>query len=134
MKIKQHNCVLSISDAFTKIITSEIDRADIDDSSGIVLNFRDPGYSAVTGGYHPVEVAVSKEGRFMYITDFSYAGQGLSAELIKELDFDFKYEVFQQFGREYPINQGSGIYTLWQRNFVSYYNSGVFVVSVEGSL
>ena len=130
MRINQHSCLLPISDALANIIHDEIVGAEVDTSSGVVINFRDPDYSAETGGFHPVEIAVRSDGHLVYITDFSFAGSPPYAELVKELDFDFELEVFQQYGREYPITQAAELYALWQENFISYHGMGVYQVTV----
>ena len=88
-------------------------------------------YSAEHGGYHPVEIAINSAGEIQYITDFAYVGDGYFAELAKEIDFDFSLGIFQHFGRDYPIRQGAELFQIWQENFCSYYDSGVFQVTVQ---
>lgn len=99
--------------------------------SGIIINFRDPEYSAESGGFHPVEVMISNQGVIAYVTDFSYIGFPPYAELAKELDFDFTYKLFGQMGRDYPLKEGAELFKLYQRNFVDYFKSGVFEVSIS---
>ena len=99
--------------------------------SGYILKFRDPDYSAEHGGYHPVEVLVLPTGVLGYVTDFAYVGCPPYAELAKELDYDFSYGVFGHLGRDYPIHEGRELFLLFQQNFVSYYQSGIFSVSVS---
>ncbi|MEN1933506.1 DUF2787 family protein [Escherichia coli] len=44
----------------------------------MVINFRDPDYSAESGGFHPVEmrfIRQDNEWYFDYVTDFSYMGR-----------------------------------------------------------
>jgi len=98
---------------------------------GAMINFRDPAYSAEDGGYHPVEIALNGVGRLYYITDFAYVGTGGCAELVKELDFDFDIGLFQQFAMEYPIATGRMLYQIWENNFISYYEMGVYQVSLK---
>ena len=98
--------------------SQEIETSNVDTSDGVILNFRDPDYSAESGGYHPVEICVNAQGRIQYITDFAYYGQGPYAELGKELDFDFGYGVFQQMGREFPIRDGANLFKIWQSQFL----------------
>lgn len=99
--------------------------------SGFIINFRSPDYSAETGGYHPVEVMISNAGVIAYVTDFAYVGSPPYAELAKELDFDFTYGLFGHRGIDYPLQEGQALFNVFQRNFVSYYQSGVFTVSVS---
>lgn len=121
---------LSVSKKLVAIIQQELDKSDIDVSAGVTLNFRDPDYSAESGGYHPVEIAVDEHGRILYITDFAYFGIGPFAELDREIDFDFSYKVFQHMGREFPIERGASLFRLWQANFCSYVERQIFEVSI----
>jgi len=131
MNIQHNGYPVNISQQLVAIISKELGKSEVDISEGFIINFRDPDYSAESGGYHPVEICVDAKGRIQYITDFAYYGQGAYAELDKELDFDFGYGVFQQMGREYPIKQGAALFRIWQSNFCSYYRSQVFEVSVQ---
>ena len=131
MNIIQSGYPVAVSKQLVAIIAQELEASQVDVSSGFIINFRDPDYSAESGGYHPVEIAVDENGRILYITDFAYVGGGHYAELDKELDFDFSYGKFQQMGREYPIQKGASLYKIWQSNFCSYYRSQVFEVTVQ---
>jgi len=131
MNIQHKGYPVKISQQLVAIISKELAKTEVDTTEGVILNFRDPDYSAESGGYHPVEICVNAEGRIQYITDFAYFGQGPYAELDKELDFDFSYGLFQQMGREYPIKQGASLFKIWQSNFCSYYRSQVFSVTVQ---
>ena len=117
MNIQQKDYPVKISQQLVAIISKELAKSEVDISEGFIINFRDPDYSAESGGYHPVEIGVDAKGRIQYITDFAYYGQGSYAELDKELDFDFGYGVFQQMGREYPIKQGASLFRIWQATF-----------------
>ncbi len=88
--------------------------------NGVIFNFRDKSYSSVTGGFHPVEIAVSGNGRVLYITDFAYYGVGEYAELCKELDFDFSQKIFQTVQGCFDITQGTALFKVWQENFICY--------------
>jgi len=131
MNIQHNDYPVNISQQLVTIISKELAKSEVDIAEGFIINFRDPDYSAESGGYHPVEIGVDAKGRILYITDFAYYGQGSYAELDKELDFDFGYGVFQQMGREYPVKQGASLFKIWQSNFCSYYRSQVFQVSVQ---
>lgn len=98
---------------------------------GCVINFRDPNYSPVMGGYHPVEIMINKHGDLRYLTDFSYVGRPPYEELAKELDFDFGCARFTQMSRDYDIKVGRELFGIYCDNFCSYYASGVYEVTVE---
>ena len=99
--------------------------------SPAVLTFKDDNYDPDSGGFHPVEIRIDPGGKIEYITDFSYVGNGPFAELVKEIDFDFSLRLFQHFGREHSIGHGLELYRLWERNFVAYYQMGVYSVRVD---
>ena len=131
MIIQQTGYPFTISNKLILILNKEIElHSEVDITSGCIFNFRDPNYSAESGGYHPVEICIDENGRFQYLTDFAYVGDGHYAELIKELDFDFRYGLFQHMGREFPIAQGVGLFKIWQSNFCAYCQSKVFTVTI----
>jgi hypothetical protein len=113
------------------ILQQEIGEAGMDLSGGVVVNFRDPEYSVATGGYHPVEISVAVDGCVQYITDFALYGSPPHVELAKEIDFDFELGLFQHMGREFPILRGRELFKMWEENFISYQQSGVFSVDVS---
>jgi len=129
MKVQQQNYPLPISDKLVAILEKEIVKSGIDTQNGVIINFRDPDYSQVAGGFHPVEIACVDE-RIHYITDFSYVGMPPFAELAKELDFDLGLKLFQQQGHEYPLGHVAELFQLWEQNFCSYYHMGVYQVEV----
>ena len=131
MNTQQNSYPVAISQQLVAIIDKEIEACDVDTSKGVILNFRDPDYSAESDGYHPVEICVNAQGRIQYITDFAYCGQGPYTEFDKELDFDLGHGVLQQMGREFPIRDGANLFKIWQSNFCSYYQWQVFQVSVQ---
>ena len=134
MQIEQQNQIapsIIINKDLIKILETLIADTAVKTDELITLNFRDPTYTAEHGGYHPVEICINGSGTIKYITDFSFVGQGAYAELVKELDFDFSLNLFQQIGRNYPLEQGAGLFKIFQSNFVSYYKSGVFEVEVN---
>ncbi len=125
----QTQTTLPLIPTLVELLTAEIDKVNPNAGEGLVLNFRDPDYSAETGGYHPVEIALDQDGQLLYITDFAYVGSGWYVELAKELDFDFSLGLFQQMGRDYPLPEGGELFDIWQQNFCAYHRSGVFKVS-----
>ena len=126
MKITTDGYPINVTKRFVKIIEKAIAAANVSTSEGVTVTFQDPGFSAETGGYHPVEVMVSKDGRIQYVTDFSYVGQPPFSELAKELDFEFSLGLFQQMGQDHPIVAGRSLFRTWQANFCGYHESGVF--------
>ena len=102
--------------------------------NAVTINFRDPDYSADTGGYHPVEIRIEiteGKGVLSYITDFCYVGQGWCSELAKELDFDFESGDFYAFGLpRQDLANCAEYYALWQDNFLTYNRMDVFDVTV----
>ena len=131
MKILTEGYPLNITKKLAGILEKEIRAAGVDAGNGVIVNFRDPGYSAEQGGYHPVEVMISPDGKIRYITDFSFVGTPPQVELAKELDFDFAHGAFQQMGRDFPITEGRSLFRVWQANFCAYHRDGAYEVNVE---
>ncbi|MBF0273314.1 MAG: DUF2787 family protein [Magnetococcales bacterium] len=123
---------IHISQKMGQMLTRLIHDSGVNTSGGVIVNFRDPEYSAETGGYHPVEVGIDPLGKIHYVTDFSFVGPPGYAELEKQLDWDIRYGAFQHQGREYQITQGRSMYQIWERNFLAYVGMGVFKVQVTG--
>jgi len=130
MNVKQTPYALPVSKQMFEVIQKSIEQSGSDFPNGVVINFKDPDYSAEEGGYHPIEIALNEEGCLLYITDFAYVYDGPFTELEKELDFDFSQGLFQQLGIDYPITQGTSLYELWEKNFLSYHSMGVYQVTV----
>ncbi len=96
----------------------------------VVFSFRQKSYSPKNGGYHPVEIRITRLNEqwiFDYITDFSYCG--LMPELEKEIDFDFGHGVaYIRYMGEVPITESSvaEFYSMWETNFLSYIGMDCF--------
>lgn len=107
-------------------------------TEAITFNFRDPDYSALGGGFHPVEIRLVKHmlsgkvvWQFEYITDFSYQGFP-HAELTKEIDVCFHTkEVYHLYGGNLNRRDSQMLIAMFLENFVSYYQMGVFKVTVS---
>jgi len=130
MKITKHTKSLVLIDQIISVLEKETESLDTEFFDTVILNFRDPGYSAETGGFHPVEISLTATGDLQYITDFAYVGSGEMSELEKELDFDFSLALFQQYGHDYVITEGAELFKIWQENFCSYYQSGMYEVEI----
>lgn len=121
-----------LNDELTKLTTPNLH------AETITFNFRDPDYSALGGGSHPVEIRLVKHQlsgktvwQFEYITDFSYQGFP-HAELTKEIDVCFRTkEVYHLYGGSLNRSDGEALMTLFLENFVSYYQMDVFKVTVS---
>ena len=100
-------------------------------TSALTFNFRDTGYSAENGGWHPVEIRIEQENdqwHFSYITDFSYVGHPYP-ELAKEVDFDFDNGIASfLFMKQVPISCDDvmDFYQVWEMNFLAYVEMEVF--------
>lgn len=132
--------VLPVSHALIQILTDELTRHapgldPVQEASAITFNFRDPDYSVERGGYHPVEIRLSRSDngfRFDYLTDFSYVGAGWDIELAKEIDFDINADCCEvRFCRPVPLRAAVDFFSTFQDNFVTYYQLGVFTIEVS---
>jgi len=124
MKINTSNLPLPVTSKLTDTIKDALKEEDLNGKTSVTLNFRDPDYSAETGGYHPVEIMLKRQGdewHILYITDFCYAGIGPYAELVKDLDFDFGAGVFQTSYGYFRIEEGLDVYVVWEHNFLQYW-------------
>ncbi|ELA9204212.1 DUF2787 family protein [Vibrio alginolyticus] len=114
------NRVISESGKWTPMIQS------------VVINFRDSSYNAESrSGFHPVEIRLVRlydQWIFDYITDFAYCG-GPYPELVKEVDFNFSSGTASfSYVPELPITSSEVMefYSMWESNFLSYVEMGVF--------
>ncbi|WP_305811689.1 DUF2787 domain-containing protein [Photobacterium leiognathi] len=100
-------------------------------TSALTFNFRDTGYSAESGSWHPVEIRIEQENgqwHFSYITDFSYVGHPYP-ELAKEVDFDFDSGIASfLFMKQVLISCDDvmDFYQVWEMNFLAYVDMEVF--------
>ena len=140
LPILADSCVLPVSDQLIQMLGSELLTAHpsanpLQDLAAITFNFRDPDYSAETGGYHPVEIRISRrESSFIfdYFTDFSYVGSGWDIELAKEIDFDCQYGFLgMRHGKPVHLALAGDFYRLFEANFLSYYQLDVFNVEIS---
>lgn len=106
----------------------------VNTANAITLNFRDPGYSAETGGYHPVEIRLENKSelwQIAYITDFSFQGSPFP-ELIKEIDICFiTKQVFSLFCGWLQNKSAKELLSLFIDNFIEYYSMDCYQVSIS---
>ncbi|HCM1362844.1 TPA: DUF2787 domain-containing protein [Vibrio parahaemolyticus] len=98
----------------------------------VVINFRDSSYNTESrSGFHPIEIRLARlydQWIFDYITDFAYCG-GPYPELVKEVDFNFSSGTASfSYVPELPITSSKVMefYSMWESNFLSYVEMGVF--------
>jgi hypothetical protein len=123
MHINYDGLALPVSKSLADALIAIIDQDKLT-GEAVTINFRDPDYSAEKGGFHPVEIRLEKRSdtwHFCYITDFCYVGSGYTAELAKDLDFDFQAGVFQNLFGVFPIEQATDMYQIWEGNFLHYW-------------
>lgn len=101
---------------------------------GVILNFRDPQYTAENGGFHPVEIRLIRcnDGwYFDYLTDFSFIGT-VWPELEKEMDISWSQGyVWHYLMGDLEYEEGGALFELWQRNFIQYWKMKIYTVSVQ---
>ncbi|WP_421133284.1 DUF2787 family protein [Alteromonas sp. A079] len=135
MRIRYEELALPVSKQLADALIELLRKQSLIGDS-VTINFRDPGYDAEYGGFHPLEIRLEKLDNawcFCYITDFAYVGIGPYAELVKELDFDFQSGVFQNLFGVFPIEQATDMYQIWEANFLHYWQaSDVFCVTLSG--
>jgi hypothetical protein len=127
----------SVPDELLSILNTTLSTIDSPDlnTTGIIFNFRDDDYSADRGGFHPVEIRLSKQNeqwQFEYITDFSFLGHPYP-ELVKEIDVCFNTnKVYQLFIGWIENNADADeLVNMLLTNFVSYVGMSVFTVTVS---
>lgn len=133
MTIKTKTSAFPVSERLVQLLTSALCEAGDYPHRSVTLNFRDPDYSAERGGYRPVEIRVNDDGEIVYITEFTYFGQGAFAELSKATDFDFGERTYRNEYRTYVITDRGveEFYRLWESNFCAYIEMDVFKVQVS---
>ncbi|CAD5668333.1 TPA: DUF2787 family protein [Escherichia coli] len=101
--------------------------------TAVTLNFRDPDYGVARGGYHPVEIRLihqADEWCLNYATDFGYVGT-VYPELEKIIDISWSQGyVWHCCTGDLPLTEARALYSLWERNFLSYYASRVYTTRV----
>lgn len=126
---------LPLSGEFIALITTHL-AALPGTCQSVVLNFRDPEYSAENGGWHPVEIRLIRSEQpaiwqLDYLTDFSWQGRAWP-ELAKEFDISWSQRyAWHCFAGNLLLNHElSAFWTPWQDNFVAYCAMNVFTVTV----
>lgn len=140
MTIHQSGLRLPIAQAFSQLLLHELNNSVINSAidltlvRAVTLNFRDPLYSAETGGFHPVEIRLLRlheQWQFDYLTDFSFMGN-YYPELEKELDICWSQGyVYHFLMGDIDEEEGGALFELWQRNFIQYHKMKCYEVSIQ---
>lgn len=140
MTIYQSGLRLPIAQAFSQLLLHELNNSVINSAidltlvRAVTLNFRDPLYSAETGGFHPVEIRLLRlheQWLFDYVTDFSFMGN-YYPELEKELDVCWSQGYVYHFMMgDIDEEEGGAMFELWQRNFIQYHKMKCYEVSIQ---
>ncbi|HGM9934383.1 TPA: DUF2787 family protein [Proteus mirabilis] len=140
MTIHQSGLRLPIAQVFSQLLLHELDNSVINSAidltivRAVTMNFRDPLYSAETGGFHPVEIRLLRlheQWQFDYVTDFSYMGS-YYPELEKELDICWSQGyVYHFLMGDIDEEEGGALFELWQRNFIQYHKMKCYDVSIQ---
>ncbi|MEF7129520.1 DUF2787 family protein [Escherichia coli] len=133
--LKQAGLTLPVTKEFQQHITTLLANQVLQKiTEAVVINFRDPDYSAESGGFHPVEmrfIRQDNEWYFDYVTDFSYMGR-VYPELEKEIDFCWSgnYVFHYLIGDISLAAERNELWSLWERNFMEYLSMGIYQVTV----
>ncbi|MEY0239876.1 DUF2787 family protein [Providencia rettgeri] len=140
MTIHQSGLRLPIAQAFSQLLLNDLNNSvinsaiDLTTVRAVTLNFRDPLYSAETGGFHPVEIRLLRlheQWLFDYVTDFSFMGN-YYPELEKELDICWSQGYVYHFMMgDIDEEEGGAMFELWQRNFIQYHKMKCYEVSIQ---
>lgn len=140
MTIHQSGLRLPIAQAFSQLLLHELNNSVINSAidltlvRAVTMNFRDPLYSAETGGFHPVEIRLLRlheQWQFDYVTDFSFMGN-YYPELEKELDICWSQGyVYHFLMGDIDEEEGGALFELWQRNFIQYHKMKCYEVSIQ---
>ena len=131
MQLNPQTKITMLPPEFVQVINAVVQSSpEAANGSGVIINFRDSSYSAVNGGYHPVEVHIDSKGNLLSVTDFAYFGCLPMVELSIELDWSFEMDSFRQFDDMYDLECGRSLLGLYLANFAAYYRSGVYRVEV----
>ncbi|NIH21652.1 DUF2787 domain-containing protein [Providencia heimbachae] len=140
MTIHQSGLRLPIAQVFSQLLLHALDNSvinsaiDLTTIRAVTMNFRDPLYSAETGGFHPVEIRLLRlheQWQFDYVTDFSFMGS-YYPELEKELDICWSQGYVYHFMMgDIDEEEGGALFELWQRNFIQYHKMKCYEVSIQ---
>lgn len=133
MTIQQCGYPVAVSNQLTNLIDQALKAYNDDTWLGFIIYFQNLSYrTGSASGSHLVEIHIDAQDCIKIIKDYAYVGPGSSAELAKQLDFDFFYQQFQQQGKLYPLKSASETFAIWQQHFCTCYNQHVYEVTIHG--
>lgn len=133
--LKQAGLSLPVTKQFEQRIAEILTQQSLQTiTRAVVINFRDPDYSAEASGFHPVEMRFVRQEDgwyFDYITDFSYMGQ-VYPELEKEMDFCWsgRYVFHYLIGDIALAAESNELWSLWEGNFMEYLAMDAYRITV----
>ncbi|MCL1077049.1 DUF2787 domain-containing protein [Parashewanella spongiae] len=99
------------------------------ETTRLTLNLFDSDYDMDSGGFHPVEISLIRQGeewQISYITDFAYHSQPFP-ELIKDIDVDIEQGCVEHvFTGRQSLAAGAELTQLFISNLIAYYDMGVY--------
>ncbi|KAB1509634.1 DUF2787 family protein [Photobacterium damselae] len=114
------------SDKLKKILNQAIAQADLPVVERYTVSFKDTDYRAESGGFRPVEIAISQiasgEWIIEYITEFGYFGN-YYPELERSVDFDISsggWFMAYSGWNSLDSDDCREFYDLWENNFIQY--------------
>ncbi|MFG0904230.1 DUF2787 family protein [Photobacterium damselae] len=120
------------SDKLKVILNQAIAQADLPVVERYTVSFKDTDYSAESGGFRPVEIAINQtasgEWIIEYITEFAYFGN-YYPELERSVDFDISSgSWFMAYSGWSSIDCDDcrEFYNLWENNFIQYVGMKVY--------
>ncbi|MEI6894005.1 MAG: DUF2787 family protein [Colwellia sp.] len=125
----------AMPEAFYTLLNNEVIKAGVKpEVTTIILNFSDPTYSATNGGFHSVEIMLTKQSSIWalsYATDLAYHGAPYP-ELVKEIDVCFTAKrVYHLYGGWLNKRESAELAALFIDNFIEYYKMGVYTVEIS---
>jgi len=129
IRINHEGLSVAVSESLVNYLSALLigDSAPNEATDSFTFNFKDPNYSVVNGGFHPVEIRIEPnlddgddKWKLCYITDFRLVGDGVCEELAVDADFSFELNLFNSMYGSYPLIEADDFYSTWESNFLSY--------------
>ncbi|MEZ8371584.1 DUF2787 family protein [Vibrio splendidus] len=119
---------LALLDTLNNVLNKYVDLAE----SHHIIHFSNKNYSAEHGGYHPIEIALTKDINNKYtilcITDFSFNGYPYPI-LERDIEFNFTHAtVFTRYSglKRMTAPNIDKLYTLWESKFIANLAKGAY--------